>query len=107
MLHPISDSAAAHALENGAFVPFFQPQYNFETGAMIGAEVLVRWIMDDGEIVAPGEFVPEFEKSGFIYDMDKAIWSSSRGSSSRTVWDLESISDRQWPQKRTAVAIFR
>lgn len=74
MLHPISDSAAAHALENGAFVPFFQPQYNFETGAMIGAEVLVRWIMDDGEIVAPGEFVPEFEKSGFIYEMDKAIW---------------------------------
>ena len=74
MLHPISDSVAVHALETGAFVPFFQPQYNFETGAMIGAEVLVRWIMDDGEIVTPGEFIPEFEKSGFIYEMDKAIW---------------------------------
>ncbi|MBP5163393.1 MAG: EAL domain-containing protein [Spirochaetales bacterium] len=74
MLHPISDSVATHALKNGAFVPFFQPQYNFETGAMIGAEVLVRWIMDDGEIVPPGEFVPEFEQNGFIYAMDKAIW---------------------------------
>ena len=67
MSHQIFDSDAVRALENGAFVPFFQPQYNFETGAMIGAEVLVRWIMDDGEIVPPGVFIPEFEKNGFIY----------------------------------------
>lgn len=74
MLHPISDSVASNALSSGAFVPFFQPQYNFETGAMTGAEVLVRWLMDDGKVVSPGEFVPEFEKNGFIYEMDKSIW---------------------------------
>ena len=31
------------ALDQGQFVPFFQPQYCYATGRMIGAEVLARW----------------------------------------------------------------
>ncbi len=61
------------ALESGQFVPWFQPQYNHATGALIGAEALVRWKKND-TFVSPAEFVPIFERNGFIYEMDQYIW---------------------------------
>lgn len=61
------------ALLNGEFVPFFQPQYNHATGALIGAEALVRWKKGDS-FIAPGEFIPIFEKNGFVYEIDKYVW---------------------------------
>ena len=47
--------------------PWLQPQYNHATGAMIGAEVLVRWNRN-GTYISPAEFIPnvndidEFQK---------------------------------------------
>lgn len=61
------------ALTLGQFEPWLQPQYNHATGAMIGAEVLVRW-NQNGTYVSPAEFIPVFEENGFIYRMDYAIW---------------------------------
>ncbi len=61
------------ALTNGQFIPFLQPQYNHSTGALIGAEALVRWKKADG-FISPGEFIPIFEKNGFVYEVDKYIW---------------------------------
>ena len=61
------------ALTLGQFEPWLQPQYNHVTGAMIGAEVLVRW-NQNGTYVSPAEFIPVFEENGFIYRMDYAIW---------------------------------
>lgn len=63
------------ALSKGEFEPWFQPQFNHATGAMIGAEALVRW-RRNGAFVSPGEFIPVFEKNGFIYEMDQYIWES-------------------------------
>lgn len=61
------------ALKAGQFEPWFQPQYNHATGAMIGAEALVRW-KKDGSYISPGAFIPVFERNGFIYEMDQYIW---------------------------------
>lgn len=61
------------ALERGEFEPWFQPQYNHATGALIGAEALVRW-RKDGELVPPFAFIPIFERNGFICKMDRFIW---------------------------------
>lgn len=61
------------ALSSGQFEPWLQPQYNHATGAMIGAEVLVRWNRN-GTYISPAEFVPIFEQNGFIYRMDCYIW---------------------------------
>lgn len=66
-------NAMSEALLCGQFIPFFQPQYNHATGALIGAEALVRWKKEDG-FISPGEFIPIFEKNGFVYEMDKNIW---------------------------------
>lgn len=61
------------ALRLGQFEPWLQPQYNHATGAMIGAEVLVRWNRN-GTFVSPEAFIPVFEENGFIYRMDLAVW---------------------------------
>lgn len=62
------------ALKSGQFEPWFQPQYNHVTGELIGSEALVRWRKPDGTLVSPGQFIPVFERNGFIYDLDKYMW---------------------------------
>ena len=63
-----------NALDLGQFEIWLQPQYNHATGAVIGAEALVRW-NKNGVYISPADFVPIFEQNGFIYEMDKYIWS--------------------------------
>lgn len=63
----------ADALKNGEFEPWLQPQYNHATGAIIGAEALVRW-HKDGAYIPPCDFIPIFEESGFIYELDRYMW---------------------------------
>ncbi|NLC78609.1 MAG: EAL domain-containing protein, partial [Ruminococcaceae bacterium] len=66
------------ALKDGQFEPWFQPQYNHASGALIGAEILVRWRRPNtGLLVPPNDFIPVFERNGFIYEMDKYIWESA------------------------------
>lgn len=62
------------ALEDGEFVMYLQPKYNIADSKIVGAEALVRWIMPGRGIVPPDEFVPVFEKNGFIVKMDQYIW---------------------------------
>ena len=61
------------ALASGEFKLFFQPQYNHATGAIMGAEVLVRWLKN-GKYVLPGKFISVFEENDFIYKLDKYVW---------------------------------
>jgi EAL domain-containing protein (putative c-di-GMP-specific phosphodiesterase class I) len=57
------------ALENKEFVVYYQPKIDLNSYRINGAEALVRWI-DNGKIVPPMEFIPVFEKNGFICNMD-------------------------------------
>lgn len=58
------------ALENGEFKVYLQPKYDLYTKKMVGAEALVRWIKEDGSRVYPDEFIPVFERNGFIRQLD-------------------------------------
>lgn len=58
------------ALESGEFTPYMQPKYSLESGRVVGAEALVRWIKPDGTITPPDEFIPLFEKNGFVAKLD-------------------------------------
>lgn len=62
------------ALADGEFVMYLQPKCNITDGSLVGAEALVRWIMPDRGLVPPDEFVPVFEKNGFVVKMDQYIW---------------------------------
>ena len=58
------------ALEEKQFVVYFQPKYELDGYTPRGAEALVRWKKPDGTMVSPGEFIPGFEKNGFIIKLD-------------------------------------
>lgn len=58
------------ALANGEFVPYLQPKYELKKETVAGAEALVRWIDPDEGMIFPGEFIPLFEKNGFVVELD-------------------------------------
>lgn len=64
------------ALSNGEFKIWFQPQYSAATGELVGAEVLSRWVKEDGTILSPTVFIPIAEKNGFIRMLDESIWTN-------------------------------
>lgn len=66
--------AMEKALENGEFLVYYQPKYSLNDDRMSGAEALVRWVHPEWGFMNPGEFIPLFEKNGFIPRLDKYIW---------------------------------
>lgn len=44
----------------------YQPQYEFNTGSMIGVEALVRWQHPSRGMIPPGQFIPIAEETGMI-----------------------------------------
>lgn len=62
------------ALIEEQFVVYLQPKYELEKLTPYGAEALVRWQRPDGTLVPPGEFIPIFEKNGFIIKSDYYVW---------------------------------
>lgn len=65
------------ALKNGEFLMFLQPKVSISTGRIIGAEALTRWQHHARGLISPGDFIPVFEKNGFILKLDRFIWESA------------------------------
>lgn len=63
-----------YALSNGRITYYLQPQVDMETGEIIGAEALTRWIDKDGSLISPATFIPALEENGFVVTLDKYIW---------------------------------
>ena len=70
---PVAD--IDRALARSEFRPFFQPTFHLTTGAILGCEVLARWVRADGSIVPPMKFIPLAEQSGRIRAMTWQILS--------------------------------
>jgi len=54
------------ALERHEFQLHYQPQIDLATGAIIGAEALIRWRHPDKGMIPPNQFIPLAEDSGLI-----------------------------------------
>ena len=63
-----------HALDEEEFVLYLQPKYSLQDNRICGAEVLVRWAKPEGGMISPGEFIPVFERNGFITKLDYYVW---------------------------------
>lgn len=61
------------ALERHQFQVYYQPKHLTSTGRPGGAEALVRWIHPELGFLNPGEFIPLFERIGFIRGLDRYI----------------------------------
>lgn len=62
------------SLENQEFHMFLQPKFDLNTSEIRGAEALVRWIHSKRGLIPPMDFIPLFEKNGFVMEIDKCIW---------------------------------
>lgn len=67
------ESIMEQALADGSFALMLQPKFNFQTGKMEGAEALVRWNQADRGLIRPDDFIPLFERNGFILKLDMFI----------------------------------
>ena len=61
------------AVENSEFRLLYQPKVHVRTGAIIGAEALLRWQRDDGTIVSPMDFIPVAEETGLILSIGERV----------------------------------
>ena len=60
------DHAMRQALAAGRFCLHYQPQVGIADASVQGAEALIRWIDPQHGVIAPGDFIPVAEASGFI-----------------------------------------
>lgn len=58
------------AIHNNELELYFQPQVDVDTGNIIGAEALMRWMTQNG-MIPPSVFIPIAEESGLILEVGK------------------------------------
>ena len=61
------------ALEHNEYVIYLQPKVVVATGALSGAEALVRRLMPDGSVMSAGPIIEALERKGFVAKLDEYI----------------------------------
>ena len=62
------------AMQSGDIQVWYQPQVNYRTGEIIGAEALCRWDHTKLGWLQPAGFIETLEDAGLIYDLDSFVW---------------------------------
>ena len=60
------ESNLRQAVDRGELCLYYQPQVDLESGKVIGAEALIRWIHPKQGVISPVEFIPLAEETGLI-----------------------------------------
>lgn len=89
-----------NALINKQYKIYYQAKFDLSTSELVGAEALVRWQHPQKGIIPPSEFIPVFEKNGFISELDVFVWSS-------VVKNLSRWTDLNFPQIPISVNMSR
>ena len=68
------ESMAYPAIKHHDFKLYLQPKYELKHESLIEAEALVRWIDSKEEMIPLNEFIPLFERNGFMRQVDYFIF---------------------------------
>jgi diguanylate cyclase (GGDEF)-like protein len=72
------------ALARNELTLHYQPQVDFRTGRLVGAEALLRWRHPDRGMVPPLEFIPVAEETGLIHQLTP--WVLKRALQQHAAW---------------------
>lgn len=101
------------ALTDGQFTLYYQPKIDLKTGAIVGAEALLRWIHPERGIIPPAMFIPVAESNGFIVELTR--WVLDEACRQNRAWQNDglpafsvavnvSAADLRWPDLIDRVA---
>lgn len=68
------ENRMGEALKNGEFTVYLQPKIEVKSRRFSGAEALVRWNDKEKGLIMPDDFIPFFEKNGFIVQLDLFVF---------------------------------
>lgn len=74
-----------YAIGAGEFVLHYQPQIELATGAVIGAEALIRWDSPSLGRISPAQFIPLAEETGLIVPIGKWVIEQATADASRWI----------------------
>lgn len=60
------DKEMRWALEHSEYELYYQPKIDLQSGEIVGAEALIRWISPERGMIVPDTFIPLAEENGFI-----------------------------------------
>lgn len=89
-----------NALAEKQFVVYLQPKFSVEDRCLSGAEALVRWNHPKWGFMPPAEFIPLFERNGFITQLDRFVWD-------RTCELLKQWNENGYPEIPVSVNVSR
>jgi c-di-GMP phosphodiesterase len=74
--HDVADEIDK-AIAAREFRPYLQPVFDLRTGAVVGCEILARWVRADGTVIPPSRFIQIAESTGRIEPMTWLILSTA------------------------------
>jgi diguanylate cyclase (GGDEF)-like protein/PAS domain S-box-containing protein len=79
------------ALERQEFVLYYQPKVDLTTGAITGAEALIRWIHPTRGLIPPMDFIPIAEDCGLILSI--GAWALRKACAQSRAWTKAGLPD--------------
>jgi diguanylate cyclase (GGDEF)-like protein/PAS domain S-box-containing protein len=70
-------------LDDGQFALHYQPKVNLRTGALVGAEALIRWQHPQRGLLAPGSFLPVVENHPLGITLGEWVIDTALGQAAR------------------------